>query len=371
MPKILYVASRQSHIINFHLPYLEYFHHNGWEVHVLAEGAKDIPWSDRCFDIIFEKKITSLKNWQTIREIYKILKKENYQLISTHTTLAAFLTRIAVLLYGANKTKTINTCHGYLFSKNSTGLKKLFYITAEKICRRATQLLLVMNQEDYDLARQYHLSAGSICLIPGMGLPKPKEPVTTANNVRQDFHLQPDDIIAVYAAEFSKRKNQQFLIKALPPIIAKYPQFKLILAGTGDELTHCRELVYQLQLEENIILPGHVADMSAILNICQLAISASKSEGLPFNIMEAMTAGIFVLASNVKGHIDLVDEGRNGMLFALDDTKDFQQKLLTILEMLPDISSTGLAEKYQLAKAFPIICEHIKNLMQSQPHQIQ
>ena len=72
MKKILYAASRMSHITNFHLPYIEYFKSNGDEVHVLTQGSYNLD-VDKIYDIDFEKKITSFKNIRTIFKIKKIL----------------------------------------------------------------------------------------------------------------------------------------------------------------------------------------------------------------------------------------------------------------------------------------------------------
>ena len=65
--KILFTALRSSHIINFHLPYLEYFKKNGDEVHVITHGK--VKEAGKSYDVIFEKKITSIKNIKTIFEI--------------------------------------------------------------------------------------------------------------------------------------------------------------------------------------------------------------------------------------------------------------------------------------------------------------
>lgn len=361
---MLYVASRASHIRNFHLPYLKYYHDEGWTIHVLAEGAKNIAWSDRCIDIPFEKKLTSWKNWRTIGQIYRLLQAEKYQVISVHTTLAAFLTRIAVRFYGTNNVKTINTSHGYLFSEKTPPIKRTFYVAAEKLCRPATQLLLVMNEEDYRLAQRYNLSAGTIALIPGMGLPEQAKPAASAQTIREKFHFQENDVVAVYGAEFSKRKNQQFLINALPAVIQKYPQFKLILAGTGEEWEHCRRLIVQKQLTQNILLPGHVDDMISLFGMAQLAISSSKSEGLPFNIMEALQAGLPVLASRVKGHVDLIEEGKNGYLFDLDNETEFCAKVSLFLQKKTSLHlSPRLPEKYWLEHALPFITQIHQELL--------
>ena len=171
MKKILYTASRMSHITNFHLPYIEYFKSNGDEVHVLTQGSYNLD-VDKIYDIDFEKKITSFKNIRTIFKIKKILEEEKYDLIITNTTLCSFLIRVAKQISKVkNYGKLVNIVHGYLFSSNTSFLKKSIYIFLEKICKKSTDKLLTMNKEDYDLAVKYSLCNYDIVNINGIGLP--------------------------------------------------------------------------------------------------------------------------------------------------------------------------------------------------------
>ncbi len=68
-------------------------------------------------------------------------------------------------------------------------------------------------------------------------------------------------------------------------------------------------------MESRVIFPGHVGDMHSYYNMADAAVSSSRSEGLPFNLLEAMYHGLPVAASRVKGHTDLIKDGENGTMF--------------------------------------------------------
>ena len=74
-------------------------------------------------------------------------------------------------------------------------------------------------------------------------------------------------------------------------------------------------------------MPGFISNIYDLLSVADVVVSTSKSEGLPFNIMDAMTFGVPVAASDVKGHSDLIVSGQNGYLFDLGSISDFDNKL--------------------------------------------
>ena len=119
----------------------------------------------------------------------------------------------------------------------------------------------------------------------------------------------------VFAGEFSERKNQQMLVSAFARVAGQMPKAKLILAGEGALQEACRQQAAQLGITEQIQFPGHVKKMPVLYHCCDVCISASRIEGLPFNIMEAMYCELPCIASKIKGHEDLLHHRRTGYLY--------------------------------------------------------
>ena len=349
MKKILYAASRMSHITNFHLPYIEYFKSNGDEVQVLTQGSYNLDVG-KVYDIDFEKKIMSFKNIMTIFKIKKILEEEKYDLIVTNTTLCSFLVRVAKQISKVkNYGKLVNIVHGYLFSNNTKFLKKSIYIFLEKICKKSTDRLLTMNKEDYELAVKYNLCNYDIVNINGIGLPKPPTFSQEIRPlVRSSYSVNDDEMLLSYIGELSKRKNQIFLIENIEQISKIFHKFKLILAGNGDLFDFYKSEIERLKISDKVILAGHVNNAKELIYASNIIISSSFSEGLPFNIMEAMSIGIPVIASRIKGHTDLITDGYNGYLF--DFNKDSFASKLKILKENMDIENLKNNEQSNIKK---------------------
>ena len=239
--------------------------------------------------------------------------------------------------------------HGYLFSSNTKFFKKTIYILLEKLCKNSTDRLLTMNKEDYELAVKYRLCNYDITNINGIGLPKvPTFQQEIRSSLRSFYSVGGDETLFTYIAELSKRKNQIFLIENIEQISKVFPKFKLILAGNGDLYDFYKSEIERLKISDKIILAGHVNNAKELIYSSDIIISSSKSEGLPFNIMEAMSIGIPVIASRIKGHTDLITDGYNGYLFDLDKDS-FANKLNSLKENI-DIENLKNNEKTCIKK---------------------
>lgn len=372
MKKILFAASTLSHIENFHIPYLKYFKDNDFEVHIMGKGnnKSPIPYVDKVIPVNFEKNMFSLKNFISAFKISKLIKKEKYSTISTHTILASFFTRLGIMLSLKKHPLVINTVHGYLFDENSNFIKKVIMIVAEKFVRPVTDTILVMNSTDYEIAKKYNLYKKNLYSINGMGINASKFPFSTEENksyLREKYNIPKDDFLLIYVAEFSKRKNQKFLIESLKGLISEgYNNVKLLLLGDGVLLDDMKQYSKTLGIEDNIIFKGYIKEVCNYYQISDICVSSSRIEGLPFNIMEAMSTGLPVIASKIKGHIDLVNPGENGFLYEYNNINEFcnhvkvlynDRNLLNNMK----ISSHNLSKNYSLESVFPKITRIMMN----------
>ena len=353
MKKVLITASTWPHIANFHLPYLKMFQQRGWIVHV---GCRGIParaaYADTCFELPFEKGMAITNNLHAALLLRKIIRTEQYDLIITHTSLAAFYTRLAAKTQ-RKRPRLINVVHGYLFGDETPRLPYGLLLSAELLTAAETDLLLTMNEWDYRAAGRYRLGK-RIEKIPGMGVDFGKLDAATAEDgkrLRASLAIPEQAFVLLYAAEFSKRKNQRVLIEAMRQL----PQtVHLVLCGDGDQRKACEKLAEKWSLQDRILFPGHVAEMGPWYRMADACAASSRSEGLPFNIVEAMHVGLPVIASAVKGHTDLIQNGDTGLLYPYGDAgacADRVRQVLEKSELREKLGSRAAeeAEKYAMA----------------------
>lgn len=311
-PKLLMTASTFAHIRSFHLPYLKAFKELGWETHVACGGApREIPFADKTYAITLEKSMLAPGNLRASKELRKIIQREGFSLVICHTSLAACFTRLALL--GLRKRpKAINVVHGYLFDDSTNILNAAVLKCAEHLLSGVTDCVLTMNGYDYNWAAA-NRAGRSVRHIPGMGVDTKR---LTGDTAREAFGFTDEDYVLVYPAEFSARKNQKLLIQALPHMPERV---KLLLPGEGALKAQCVSLAESLGVAARVVFPGQLENIAAALRSADAAVSCSRSEGLPFNVMEAMLCGLPVIASRVKGHVDLIDDSVNGLLFSTEE----------------------------------------------------
>ena len=119
---------------------------------------------------------------------------------------------------------------------------------------------------------------------------------------------------------------------------------RLVLCGEGDQLSACKSLAEKLGVQTHVFFPGQVIEIAPWYRMADALVTSSRSEGLPFNVMEAMHCGLPVVASAVKGHIDLIEGRKTGLLYPYGDAS-------IIAECVQKLQNTGyydaLAEKEQ------------------------
>lgn len=366
MRKVLYTASTYSHIRNFHRPYLNWFRGEGWEVHVGAGGEPaGVPEADSCFSLPFAKRMTAPSNFRCARLLGHRMEEEGYDLVVTHTALAAFFTRLP-LLRRRERPRVVNMVHGYLFDEGTPFVKRNILLNAERLTAPCTDLLLTMNQSDQEIARRYRLG-GRLANIPGVGVAYGRiddVPPEAGAALRREWKIPPEAFLLIYPAEFSKRKNQALLLRGLA---ALPKQVWLLLPGEGACLEECRALARELGVADRVRFPGQVSNIPACLRAADCAVSASHSEGLPFNIMEAMRAGLPIVATDVKGHRDLL-EGGAGLLYPDGDGAAFAAAVNRLLADGAERERLGrtayaASGRYALEAVLPQVTAVLRNAM--------
>ena len=370
MRKLLITASNWAHVRNFHLPYIRAFSRIGWEVHVGCAGIPDkVPCVDMAIELPFEKRIAAPGNFLLSRRIRRLVREERYDLIITHTSLAAFFTRLA--LKGMRKRpRLVNVVHGYLFDDDTNALKKQLLLNAERLTARQTDLLLTMNEWDHRTALKYRLGK-KIEKIPGMGVDFSEldaAPADDAERIREKYAIPQDAFVLIYAAEFSKRKSQHVLIEAMRYLPEKV---RLVLCGEGEQLQACRELAGRLELIDRILFLGQVLNMSAWYRAADAAVASSRIEGLPFNVMEAMYLGLPVVASAVKGQTDLIRDAVNGLLYSYGNAKECAacvERLLRCADFRQELGSraAGDSARYELSRVLPIVMRYFEDAAEAE-----
>ena len=329
--KVLFVATVDSHIELFHLPYLKMFKDKGYKVHVATESKKKIKYCDKKHQISIARSPFKLRNLIAIRQLKKIVEKEHFDIIHCHTPMGGVVTRLAARKSRKRGTRVIYTAHGFHFYKGAPLKNWLLFYPVEKHLARYTDTIITINDEDYKLAKQkFKKRCHDIEYVPGVGIDEKKFEKRLIKKqkqrIRKSLKLKDDDFVMIYAAELSRRKNQMWLIKTVAPVLNQKPNFHLILAGADSMNGKCQKLVKDLGLKKQIHVLGFREDIADLIRISDVALSSSKQEGLPSSLIESACAGLPIIATDCRGNRDVVKKSR-GFLIPQGDVKDFQNTI--------------------------------------------
>lgn len=333
MEKILFVATVDEHIRHFHYPFLEWFKNRGYEVHVASKGKEDLEFVDKKYNIPFEKSPFSLSNLRAYNDLKRLIKENDYKLVHCHTPVGGVMARLASIPERKRGLRVVYTAHGFHFYKGAPKKNWILYYPVEKFLSRFTDVLILINEEDYNLALNKRFKAEKIEHVRGVGVNFDKFIPQTPylkQSIRKKHSYSDDDFILVYVGELRYRKNQELLIKVIEKTKNDIPNIKLLLVGDGDLYSYYYELIKSLDLDKNIELLGYRKDVPELMLLSDIAVSSALQEGLPVNVMEAMATGLALIVSNCRGNRDLVINGENGFVFEIDDIDRIKSALIEL-----------------------------------------
>ena len=129
----------------------------------------------------------------------------------------------------------------------------------------------------------------------------------------------------------SEQKGITYLLKAMPEVIAKYPDITLIIAGKGVLREKLEKEAKKLGVEDNVYFIGPRMDIAELLNIFDLYVLPSIWEGLPMVVIEAMAAKCPILATNVGGNGQAIVNGESGILIEPKNARALTDAIIDVL----------------------------------------
>ena len=334
--KVLLVATVQSHIGQFHKPLMKLLRENGWEIHVAArdnlseKNGLQLEYPDAVFDIPFQRSPLDRRNIEAYRKLKQLLASTHYDVVHCNTPVGGVLTRLAARKYRKQGTKVYYTAHGFHFYKGAPKKNWIIYYPVEKWLARFTDKLITINEEDYALAQRRF--SCPVVHIHGVGANSEKYRIIDAEEqkkLRAELGLKGHVLIAV--GELLPNKNQKTAIMTLKKLLDSYPDTCLLIAGNGSQKESLENLARVECIQDRVCFLGYTTQLQRYLQASDVELACSYREGLPLNVIEAMLCGKPVVASNNRGHREIIQGGVNGFIVEADDINAYAEAVFSIL----------------------------------------
>lgn len=257
------------------------------------------------------------KDMVCISEIKRIIDQGNYDLVHFHGSKAGLVGRVAAVLAGCKN--TVVTAHNFVIYEEVPIAKKIVFRYGESLLSRVTSKIITVSRAlKHDLVLNYKITPEKIVPIyNGIDLAK-YDQLPSRDLAREFYGIKPETLVIGTVARMAPQKGLKYLIDAAAKICnhsnGTSPDILFVIAGDGPLKPELERFAVDIGVRDKVLFPGYIDDINGLFACLDIFVIPSIAEGLSITTIEAMAAGLPVIASRVGGLPELVTEGVTGLL---------------------------------------------------------
>jgi len=350
MKRLLFITTIPS-TLYFLAPIARHFRAKGWRVDAMAKGISTstetcLDAFERLLDVEWSRNPLDLRNFLSApQQVLQVCTEQEYDLVHVSTPVAAFVSRYALKDWRKKgKQKVIYTAHGFHFYSGGALLKNAIFLGLERLAGRWTDYLVVINHEDEQAAKRYHIvRPEQVRYMPGIGVDAQYYNPSAVSEMeveklRQDLGLTPEIPLFLSLSEFIPRKRNEDILRAFARLA--YSEAHLAFAGEGPLLEEMQHLASKLGIQHQVHFLGFRQDVPVLIRASVATLLSSSQEGLPRSVMESMSLEIPVIGTEIRGTRDLL-EGGYGILVKVGDVEGLTQAMAWVLDHPKEAQAMG------------------------------
>jgi glycosyltransferase involved in cell wall biosynthesis len=277
--------------------------------------------------------ISPVRDVKALQEVHSTLRTLRPDLLATHSSKAGVLGRLVARRL---QIPVVFTAHGWSFTPGIATLPAMVYRGIERLAAPLSSKIITVSEFDRQLALRARIA--------------PADRLATVHNGTPDVpsHLRArpdqDPVRLIMVARFEPQKDHATLLHALAGLAAR--PWQLDLVGEGPLRAPMQQLAQTLGLSSRVRFLGQRTDVESCLGQAQINVLATNWEGFPLTILEAMRAGLPVIATMVGGVGEAVQDGRSGFLVGRGDVpmlRDRIGRLLSSPALRAELGAQGRA----------------------------
>ncbi len=324
MKKLLFTSNISNAFTNFIVPSIKAAQELDYEFHMAANysGFNDDPekYSVTMHHLDLKRFPFHPANIKAYKQMLRVTKSEGFDAIHCNTPVGGIFGRFAGKRHKVKK--IIYTAHGFHFYKGAPLFNRTVLKWAEKLMAHWTDAIITMNNEDFEAAKKFRLrNGGKVYFVHGVGISLSDfEGLSEKREEkRAELLLTDSDVALISAGDLILRKNYATAIRAIAK--CENPHLHYFICGKGPEKENLEALARELSVDKQIHFLGFRTDVKELMAASDIFLFSTLQEGLPRSMMEAMASGLPCVASEIRGNVDLIENGKNGYLCpATDDT---------------------------------------------------
>ena len=336
--KVLHIAQSAGGVAEYLYMLLKNFNSTEYEnVLIVSEDYKNQikrfePYIKNIYVVPMTRNINPKVDINSIFRIKKIIKEERPEIVYLHSSKAGAVGRLALLF--DFKTKILYNAHGWYFNAEIGKKKKIFFAFIEKVLAIKTNKIINISNAEYESALKYKIAPKKkMCIIEnGIDFSRFANSDMYRTETRNKYDIDKNDIVIGVVGRLSEQKDPMTTIRVFKMIKDKYSNAKLMMVGSGELEDEVRSFAKSNNIDNDVIITGWIENVEKYIPAFDIAILPSKWEGFGLVIVEYMACGKPVVASNVGGIANIIEDGKNGFLCEVGNEKEIYSKIDKILE---------------------------------------
>jgi len=282
-------------------------------------------------------------------DVLRLIRLEGIDIVHSHGKGAGLYGRLAARRAGI---PAVHTFHG-IHARYPVGGGRAYLMLERGLARITEAIVHVSESQALEAATLGLAPPGRThVIVNGIDARCVAAAAMTRAAAREELRLDPEALVLGTVARFDPVKGLDSLLRAFALAAAQDPAARLVIVGDGPEAPRLRGLAAALGIEPRVRMAGLIADASRVLPALDLYVSASRKEGLPLAILEAMACELPVAATRVPGHVDVVEEGVTGLLAAPGDDRDLARAMRDLMTEPARRSVMGQAGRRRVEDRF-------------------
>lgn len=309
----------------------------------LAEGEGDLAHLLRENGVETEfvpelgRDVSPLDDITAFFKIFGILRRTRPDIVHTHTAKAGTLGRLAAIACGV-KVK-VHTFHGHVFRHYFGAAKTRLFIWIERFLGLFTDRVIVLSpKQKEELVKEFGVVPESKCAMIPLGVDLARlRTESKSPDLRTELGFGPGEVVVGILGRLVPVKNHRMFLLAAAEVGRIRPDIKTsyMIVGDGELRKSLEAAVLELGLEGKVRFTGWRTDLSGIYRSMDIMALTSLNEGTPLALIEAMAMGKAIVATNVGGIPDIIDDGSCGFLTEKDDVRGFAERLISLMDDKP------------------------------------
>ena len=360
--KICYVASADIALKFLLLNHLKFLKGIGYDVHAVCSEGK---WVDdirkegiKVKTIKLKRKISTLYDVVSFLKLYLFFRKEKFCIVHTHTPKPGLLGQAAARLAGTPI--VVNTIHGFYFSEKSSFLRRWFFTKTEKIAALFSDAVFFVNRQNTETAQKEKICSAEKIKYMGNGIDLERFNAGRFSDdyldkKKRELGIGSKSKVVGIIGRLVEEKGYLDLFRAAAIVLKN--NFDMIVLAIGPEDPFKKDafnknIVKDFNIEKNVIFLGERADVDELYPIMDIFVLPSYREGMPYSVLEASASGRPIIATDIWGLREAVENGKTGILIPVKNPVILAEKIIFLLKNEEAARKMGQAARIKSEKDF-------------------